>query len=98
MVMVALLLATVVAPVALAYWLRRTRAWWVAGLLVAAVGLYFLLPIEVSVYRGAGERFVWGIGALLLAHAAILLLASRESPRERRPRGPRPSAWGSIRS
>lgn len=77
--MIALLLASVVAPVALAYRLCRTRAWWVAGLLVAGVGLYFLLPVEVSAYGGAGDRFVQVIGVLLLAHAAILLLASRNA-------------------
>lgn len=75
--MVALLLATVVVLAALAYWLRRTRAWWVAGLLVASVGAYLLLP--TSAYGGAGDRFAQVIGVLLLVHAAILLLASRRA-------------------
>lgn len=89
--MVALLLATVVAPVALAYRLCRTRAWWVAGSLVAGVGLYLLLPIEVSAYGGAGDRFVQVIGVLLLAQAAILLLASRSARIRARTNG-QPSA------
>jgi hypothetical protein len=78
MVMVALLLATVVAPVALAYRLCRTRAWWVAGSIVACAGVYLLLPVK-SPYGGAGDPFVQGIGVVLLAHAAILLLTSRSA-------------------
>ena len=77
--MVALLLATIVAPVALAYRLCRTQAWWVPGLLVAGVGAYLLLPIEVGTYGGAGDRFVQVLGVLLLVHAAILVLASRSA-------------------
>lgn len=93
--MVALLLATVVAPAALAYRLYRTRAWWVAGLLVAGVGLYLLLPMEVSAYGGAGDRFVQVTGILLLAHAAILLLASRSARTQTRTNG-QPSKPSSI--
>jgi hypothetical protein len=79
MVMVALLLVTIVAPIALAYRLCRTQAWWVPGLLVAGAGVYLLVPIEVDPYGGAGDRFVQALGVLVLVHAAILLLASRNA-------------------
>jgi hypothetical protein len=87
MVIAALLLATIVAPVALAYGLRRTRAWWVAGLLVAGFGMYLLLPIELGAYGGAGDLLVQVFAVLLFVHAAILLLASRSARIRTRTKG-----------
>lgn len=86
MVVAGFFLATLVAPVILAYLLRKTRAWWLAGVALAGYGVYLLLTLDhadhhgddgFGAWYGIGNFFQTVYGVFLLVYASIVLLASR---------------------
>ena len=89
--LVAFLLATIVVPAVLAYLLRRTLAWWVAGVAVAGLGVYLLSTLDherhngvEGAWSGIGNFVQEAYGEFMLVYAAILLLvvwAGRRGPR-----------------
>ncbi len=74
-VLTAFLLATIAVPPVLAFALRRTRVWWLAGAALAAVGVYLLATLEHDGDHGDGGIAGYSIGNLLqLVYGAWLLL------------------------
>jgi hypothetical protein len=94
-------LATLVAPAVLTFVLRRTPAWWVAGVAIAGVGVYLLLTLDHGDHHGEDGIGAWYeignfiqkiYGVLMLVYAALLLLAGRAGRKSVRKPPPIPPA------
>lgn len=97
MALVGFLLATLVAPALLSWRLRRTRAWWLAGVTLAGFGVYLLVtsghghPHGGRLSEVIGKALQTIYGGVMLGYAGLLLLvarAGRKSRREPPPPGP----------
>lgn len=100
MLLAAFLLVTIVVPVAVARALRRTRAWWGVGVIVAAFGAFLLATLDHGDHHGDDGMGAWydignamqkAYGVFMFVFAAVLLLAShagRKAARQPRPGSP----------
>jgi hypothetical protein len=93
-------IATLVAPAVLTFVLRRTLAWWVAGVAIAGFGAYLLLTLDHGDHNvthdmsaiDIGAMLQVGYGVFLLVYAALLLLAARARRKASRQPPPIPPA------
>lgn len=76
------LFATLVAPIFVAYFLRRGKLWWLTSALVACVGAYLLITVDhtphhgddsvVGAWDGIGNFLQLAYGGAMLVYALIL--------------------------
>lgn len=76
------LFATLVAPIFVAYFLRRGKLWWLASALVACVGAYLLITVDHTPHHGddsvvgawdsIGTFLQLAYGGAMLVYALIL--------------------------